>query len=128
MQPEPLLIHAYRQSELPAGLQYVDVHSGIPCTAMSAGNLACMTGCDFAVMACLASQQSVAVALRLAILQTEMQGLREIAFTCLGGTHRSVGCACLLAAVFYPEAHLMFHTRRVTSAARRRLRCVDDGA
>ena len=61
-------------------------------------------------MARLTSQQSTAMALRLAMLQIESQGLTEIAFTSLGGTHRSVGCACLLAVIFYPAAHFVFHT------------------
>ena len=89
-----------------------------------AGNLKHLTGCDFAVMARLAGQQSTAIALRLAMLQIELQELPEIAFTCLGGTHRSVGCACLLAIVFYPEAHLVFHTDKTRSAASERLQAV----
>ena len=120
----PLQIHAYRHAALPHRLQYIDVDTGIQCTAMGAGNLNYLTGCDFAVMARLMSQQSTAIALRLAMLQIELQGLPEIAFTCLGGTHRSVGCACLLAVVFYPEAHLVFHTDRSRSAASERLQAV----
>ena len=120
----PLQIHAYPHDALPHRLQYIDVDTGIPCTAMGAGNLKYLTGCDFAVMARLTSQQSTAIALRLAMLQIELQGLLEIAFTCLGGTHRSVGCACLLAVVFYPEAHLVFHTDRTRSAASERLQAV----
>ena len=65
----------------------------------------------------LTSQQSTAIALRLAMMQIELVGLTEIAFTCGGGTHRSVGCACLLAVIFYPEAHLVFHTDRTRFAA-----------
>ena len=120
----PLQIHAYPHDALPHRLQYIDVDTGIPCTAMGAGNLKYLTGCDFAVMARLTSQQSTAIALRLAMLQVELQGLFEIAFTCLGGTHGSVGCACLLAVVFYPEAHLVFHTDRTRSAASERLQAV----
>ena len=85
-----LQIHAYPRAALPPALQYIDVDTGITCTAMGAGNLNYLIGCDFAVMARLTSQQSTAIALRLAMLQIELQGLPEIAFTCLGGTHRSV--------------------------------------
>ena len=92
----PLQIHAYQHAALPHRLQYIDVDTGIQCTAMGAGNLNYLTGCDFAVMARLMRQQSTAIALRLAMLRIELQGLPAIAFTCLGGTHRSVGCACLL--------------------------------
>ena len=120
----PLQIHAYRHAALPHRLQYIDVDTGIQCTAMGAGNLNYFNGCDFAVMARLASQQSIAIALRLAMLQIELQGLPEIACTCLGCTHRSVGCACLLAVVFYPEAHLVFHTDRTRFAASERLQAV----
>ena len=69
-------------------------------------------------MAFLAGQESVAYALRLAILLVERLELSEIAFTCQGGTHRSVGCACLLALPFYPEAHLLLQTRKTRDAAK----------
>ena len=120
----PLQIHAYRHAALPQRLQYIDVDTGVQCTATGAGNLNYLTGCDFAVMAILTSQQSTAIALRLAMMQIELVGLTEIAFTCGGGTHRSVGCACLLAVIFYPEAHLVFHTDRTRFAASERLQAV----
>ena len=85
------------------------------------GNVKDLTGCDCAVLAKFASQQSNAIALRHAMPQVKLQGLSEIAFTYLGGTHRSVGCACLLALVFYPEAYLVFHTDRTRFAANERL-------
>jgi hypothetical protein len=117
----PLQIHAYKYSERPAQIHYIDVHRGIPCTAFGAGDLKDLTGCDFAVMAHLLGQESVAVALRLAVLQIEMLSLEGIAFTCEGGTHRSVGCACLLAAMFHQEAHVELHTHRTIAAGRKRL-------
>ena len=119
-----LQIHAYPRAALPPALQYIDVDTGIQCTTHGAGSLHHLTGCDFDVMARLTGQQSTAIALRLAMLQIEMQELQEIAFTCLGGTHRSVGCACLLAIVFYPEANLVFHTDKTRSAASLRLQAV----
>ena len=95
--------------------------SGIPVTAHCAGNLKELTGCDFVVMATLASQQGTALALRLAMLEIETQGLKDLVFTCRHGIHRSVGCACLLVMLFYPEAELVFHTNRAMEAAWSRL-------
>ena len=82
------------------------------------------TGCDFVVMAELVRQPSVAVALRLASLQIHSMALCDLAFICKGGTHRSFGCACLLAALCYPDAHVIVHTQRTRTAARARLKAV----
>ena len=71
-----------------------------------------LTGCDFVVMATLASQQGTALALRLAMLEIETQGLKDL--------DRYVGCACLLVMLFYPEAKLVFHKDRAMEAAWRR--------
>ena len=76
-----------------------------------------LTGCDFVVMATLASQQGTALALRLEMLEIETQGLKDLVFTCRHGIHRSVGCACLLVMLFYPEAKLVFHKDRAMEAA-----------
>ena len=119
--PGPLRIHASAHSYRPHGLQYIDVDTGIPVTAHGAGDLKRLTGCDFVVMATLASQQGTALALRLAMLEIETQGLKDLVFTCRHGIHRSVGCACLLVMLFYPEAKLVFHTKRAMEAAWSRL-------
>ena len=58
--------------------------------------------------------------LRLAMLEIETQGLKDLVFTCRHGIHRSVGCACLLVMLFYPEAKLVFHKDRAMEAAWRR--------
>ena len=116
---DPLHIHAYPHKALPDGTQFVDVDEGFPCTALGCGDV---TGIDFSVMAILASQRPTALALRLAALQVAEQGLSEIAFTCEHGTHRSVACACLLAALCYPNAYLVFHTARTIRDAKIKLR------
>ena len=74
-------IQAYPHFALPERFQFIDVDVGIPCSAIGAGDLQHLTGCDFAVMARLAKQKSTALALCLAMLQLELQGLLEIAFT-----------------------------------------------
>ena len=117
-------IHAFPREARPDGVQFIDVDTGIQTTARGVGNLHDLTGCDFEVMAELAGQESTAIALRLAMLQVEMQGLSEIAFTCQFGKHRSPACVCLLAMIFYPQANLVFHTRRMTAAARQKLDAV----
>ena len=115
--PGPLRAHAVAHSFRPHGLQYIDVDTVIPVTAHCAGNLRELTGCDFVVMATLASQQGTALALRLAMLEIETQGLKDLVFTCRHGIHRSVGCACLLVMLFFPGAKLVFHTNHARQAA-----------
>ena len=106
-------IHAYPHAQCPHMMRFIDVDSIFQLDARGAGDLHDRTGLHFAVMAELVYQAPTAVALRLALLEIEYLHLREIAFTCRGGTHRSVACACLLALVFYHRARLGFHTRRV---------------
>ena len=98
-------IHAYPHAQCPHTMRFIDVDSIFQLDARGAGDLQGMTG------------SPTAVALRLALLEIEYLHLREIAFTCRGGTHRSVACACLLALVFYHRARLCFHTNRVRNEA-----------
>ena len=116
-----LIIHAYPYSQKPTGLRYIDLDNTIPCDAHGAADLSHVTGCDFVIQAKLVRQAAVAAALRLAVLEIEMLSLRDFVFTCRGGTHRSVGCACLLAALRYPQAKLNFHTPRTNASASERL-------
>ena len=76
-------------------------------------------------MAELVTQSATAVALRLAMLEIDCLDLRQIAFVCRGGTHRSVACACLSALVRYPRARLGFHTSRVLRDAAASLHVCD---
>ena len=116
----PLQIHAYQKDVELDALQLIDVDTGIATTAIGArrGPMKQTTGCDLGIIGFLASQESVSYALRLAIWEVEGLELSEIGFTCQGATHRSVGCACLLALLFYPEAHLVFHTRNTIEHAK----------
>ena len=116
----PLQIHAYQKDVELDALQLIDVDTGIATTAIGArrGPMNQTTGCDLGIIGFLASQESVSYALRLAIWEVEGLDLSEIGFTCQGATHRSVGCACLLALLFYPEAHLVFHTRNTIEHAK----------
>ena len=84
--------------------------------------LGCLkTGFELDIIAHLLGQRGVPTALRLAVLEVEYRKSRAIVFTCAGGTHRSVAHAWLLAALFYPEARLAFHSPGARAAARQAL-------
>ena len=71
-----------------------------------------VTGLHFGVHQRFLVQPSVSEAVFDAILTIERNELAEFAFYCHGGTHRSVGCACLLLIMIYPDDKLVFTTER----------------
>jgi hypothetical protein len=86
-----------------------------------------VTGLDRAVMCTLILQEDTANALTWAVRLIESDDdLSELAFTCKGGTHRSVACACLLSMLAYPNARIRLTTRRTIEAAHRVLDQVQD--
>ena len=99
----------------------IDVDKAMPSCARGVPDLKQKTGFDVDIIAHLLGQPCVPAALRLAVLQVEHTKSQSIVFTCTGGTHRSVAHAFLLAALFYPEARLAFHSPRVVAAARQAL-------
>jgi hypothetical protein len=116
----PLRIHAFRSQDWQGQFASLD------CTALEARShtydIGSVTGLDFEVLAALVEQREMPRLLREAVMLIEAQGLDEIAFLCDGGTHRSLGCCMLLAALVYKLASVCPHTSRTIEAARRRLR------
>ena len=79
-----------------------------------------VTGIDFVVQAVLCSQLLTAEVLWDACRFIELQELDTFAFVCQGATHRSCGCAVLMACLLYHHARIMFSTIRTQRAARQR--------
>ena len=77
-----------------------------------------VTGIDCVVQAVLSSQRVTAEVLWDACKLIEMQELDTFAFRCAHATHRSCGCAVLLANLVYPSARIVFSTNRTIRAAR----------
>ena len=76
-----------------------------------------VTGLDFVVQASLTTDKVAVDALREAFHHIQDYAVTDFAFLCHGGTHRSVACCCLLAALVYPDAGLVFNARRPSEAA-----------
>ena len=125
-------IHAYAQDCMPPH-QEIMKHAGAPESDMlhainlirrgvdgkstrydsiTQYDLGHVTGLHFAVHLCLIKQATVAESILDAILAIEYKDLRDFAFYCHGGTHRSVGCACLLLMMVYPQGKLVLTTER----------------
>ena len=81
-----------------------------------------VTGINWVVQAVLLTQNSCYTALKDAVFRIEnsrrWQSHAQFAFACSHATHRSVGCAVLLATFFYKDARIRFTTRRTIRAAR----------
>jgi len=77
-----------------------------------------VTGIDLKVQAVLATQAIAINAVVEARHRIERGDLRHFAFVCAHATHRSVGCAVLLASFVYHKAAIVFSTPRTESAAR----------
>ena len=88
--------------------------------ARSVYNMWEVTGIDFNVQAVLVSQPKTAEALYDAVRFIEIQDLEVFAFVCSHATHRSCGCAILLASLVYKRARIVFTTDRTKKAARAR--------
>jgi len=76
-----------------------------------------VTGIDFNVQAVLASQELAVNALISACEMIEGGDLRHFTFVCSHATHRSAGCAVLLASFVYHKASIVFSTRRTENSA-----------
>jgi hypothetical protein len=86
-----------------------------------------VTGLDRSVMCTLILQEDTAKALTRAVKLIEKDVyLSELAFTCNGGTHRSVACACLLSMLAYPNARIRLTTKPTIEAAHNVLDKVQD--
>jgi hypothetical protein len=120
-------IYVYKLEAVPAamGSKCIDVANTYHTDAHSAQYaLKHVTGVDLRVQARLVTQVATAQAIEDAVGQIELQQnvtTREIAFACDGGTHRSFGCACLLASLAYPGAGVIPSTPRTVGDARAHL-------
>ena len=77
-----------------------------------------VTGVHFIVQAILVSQELTPQLLGEACRNIELDNLDKFTFECSHGTHRSCGCAVLLAMLVYHKAHIIFSTHRTRQAAR----------
>ena len=107
--------HVHTKPDALAG-KCIDVDQEIPVNAKSRSyNSQDVTGVHQEVQAILVSQGNTANAINLAVQTVAMFG--EVAFVCRGATHRSAGCACLLASLAYPNAVIKFSTTNTNEAA-----------
>ena len=113
-----LRLYAFAQGELPRGMLSIDVHTrNLDARAHGFYSLAHVTGFDCRVQAKLLTTGVTACALLDAVKAIEDCELREFAFQCRSGTHRSVACCVLLAAIVYLEAQIWVTTDRTWRAA-----------
>ena len=105
-----LRVYVYKLENIPFKMagNCIDVHTTYPLDAHSATyDLSKVTGANPLVQAHLVAQAATAKAIEEAIIRVELQrsvAVRSIAFACTGGTHRSMGCGCLLLSLVYPRA------------------------
>jgi len=77
-----------------------------------------VTGIDLKVQAVLATQTIAVDAVVMARDMIERGDLRHFAFVCSHATHRSVGCAMILASFVYHKAAIVFSTPRTETSAK----------
>ena len=113
-----LRLYAFAQNQLPRGMPSIDVHErGLDARADGLHRRRVVIGLDFKVQAVMLTQCDTACALLDAVKAIEDCELLEFAFQCRSGTHRSVACCVLLAAIVYPEAQIWVTTDRTWRAA-----------
>ena len=132
VQSRPLTIHVLSESNMgplyihwgrcsPRGVNAINVNErGVNARALGVYDMAAVTGIDFVVQAFLATQIITAQVIVDAIDIIESDELDTFAFICSHATHRSVGCAILLASLVYQNASIVFSTERTRGAARQR--------
>ncbi len=123
----PLTIHVLAEAEasssplLNNAAAAIHVHSrGLYAHAPALYNMWEVTGVDFDVQATLVSQSVTPEVLIDACRAIEIQELDTFTFVCTHATHRSCGCAVLLAILVYHHARIIFSTNRTRRAARER--------
>jgi len=100
------------------GCDTINVHRrGVDAHARSIYHMSEVTGVDFDVQAVLISQSVTVELLCEACHVIERHGLGSFTFVCSHATHRSFGCAVLLATLVYHDAKIVLRTRRTQSAA-----------
>ena len=121
----PLTIHVLAEDAssplLNNAAAVINVHSrGLNAHARALYNTWEVTGVDFNVQAVLVSQSLTADVLYDACRAIELQELDTFTFVCSHATHRSCGCAVLLAILVYHHARIIFSTNKTRRAARER--------
>ena len=113
-----LRLYAFARGESPLGMPSINVHDrNLDARAHGLYSLGHVTGFDFRVQAKLLTTGDTVCALLEAVETIEARGSLEFAFQCRSGTHRSVACCVLLAAIVYPEAQIWVTTDRTWRAA-----------
>ena len=111
-------LHAYAEDCAPSIVAFINLNTrGLDCRANHMYRMQEVTGLNFAVQAVLVTQSETAMVLLDACLSIEAHGLTDFAFVCRGGTHRSVACCVLLAALIYQNSEVCLNTRRTREAA-----------
>ena len=77
-----------------------------------------VTGVRLEVQAKVCSQHVAIHVIADAVSSIESHQLEEFAFVCEHGTHRSVACACLIAALVYGNAEIVLTTRRTCTSGK----------
>jgi hypothetical protein len=96
----------------------INVHArGLDAHAPSLYEMHQVTGIDFAVQAVLVRQALTPELIYEACRTVERGNCSSFAFVCAHATHRSCGCAVLLAILVYHDARIIFSTRRTVRAA-----------
>jgi hypothetical protein len=96
----------------------VNVHArGLTAISPSMYDMKDVTGVDFVVQAVLVTQALAAELVHEACCIIESENLNNFGFVCSHGTHRSLGCAMLLAILAYPNARVCLSTPRTMRAA-----------
>ena len=114
----PLRLYAFAQDSTPPGVAMINVHDrGLNARCNHLYRMQEVTGLDFRVQAVLITQQETACVLLDACRLIEVHGLNDFCFVCQGGTHRSVGCCVLLAALIYQNTEVILTTSRTRNAA-----------
>ena len=122
--PQPSLhrrlrLSAWARDRVPHSLRgrCIDLHARGVAGSPAWYNVNEVTGLDFVVQASLVVNTAAVDAMREAFHYIEDHDIDDFAFLCLGGTHRSVGCCFLLAALVYPGAEISLTTPRTCANA-----------
>ena len=96
----------------------INVHArGLDARCPSLYQMHKATGIDFAVQAVLLTKSLTAEIMYEACRAIETHNLSSFTFVCAHATHRSCGCAVLLAILAYQNAQIILSTKRTKDAA-----------
>ena len=87
---------------------------GLGCTSEEGCFADSETGCALELQAIYVGQAVTIDIMSKAILEIQTRELDTYTFACSNATHRSVGCAILLAMIGYPKAEICLKTQQTT--------------